>query len=299
MHRQYDVVVLGGIFREIGADPTYSRLEVAGSGLTASAISARLGARTALLASVGHEDLDAATHVLGACDVDRSWLEVTSGASGTFLYPPKADDARPWPMFRPAESAPPTDLAGGLPGASVYLLFGLPELDPVEEGWLDDVPYGSTVLWDRQGWLSRARDWRTVLRVPAGYRVYLANEDEAMAEFEADTMDELLNRLPPDGIDAAVVKRGSAGCVYRIRRFDGVDGEIVSGFPVQSTSTVGTGDVFAGCLAAQLAQGAGLGDAVRMANALAAAFLIEGRDVLAPNLVRLGRSFVGERAGDE
>lgn len=298
MRRRYDVVVVGGVFREIGADPSHSRLEVAGSGLTSSAISARLGARTALLASVGDEDVEAATHVLTRAGVDPSWLRVTPGASGTFLFPTEADDARPWPMFRPAESPPPTDLAGALPIANVYLLFGLPELDPVAEGWLNEVPSRSTVLWDRQGWLSRARNWHTALKVPASHRVYLANEDEAKAEFDVNTLDELLDRLPPEGLDAAVVKRGPAGCVYRLRRRGQVDGEAVAGFPVESTSTIGSGDVFAGALAAQLAQGTDLATALPMANALAAAFLLEGRDVLAPDLVTLGRSFVSERAGD-
>lgn len=298
MRQPFDVVVIGGVFREIGADPSRSRLEIAGSGLTASVIAGRLGVGTALVASVGDEDAEAATQVLDRGGVDPTWLQVMPGASGTFVFPPQSDDTHPWPMFRPAESPPQSQLPGELPFASTYLVFGLPDLDPVAEGWMKRVPADSTLLWDRQGWLSRARDWRTALSVPARRRIYLANKDEAMAEFDVDTVDDLVDRLPPPGFDAGVVKRGAAGCLYRLRRDGAVEGGAVAGFPIQSASTVGSGDVFAGALAAQCALGAELEDAVLMANAVAAAFLVEGRDLLATGLLTRAESFVGRRSGD-
>lgn len=298
MQQRCDVVVVGGVFREIGADPSQPRLDIAGSGLTASAISARLGVRTTLVASVGDEDADVASQVLTTAGVDPAWLQITPGASGTFVFPAETDDARPWPMFRPAESPPRTQLAGELPLASTYLLFGLPELDPVAEGWMTGIPADSTVLWDRQGWLSRARDWQTALDVPALRRIYVANQGEAMAEFDLDTADDLLARLPPEGFEAAVVKQGAAGCRYWLRRDGDVEGDLVAGFPVEAVSTIGSGDVFAGVLAARLAQGAELEVAVLMANAMAAAFLAEGRDVLATDLLRRAQSLIIQRAGE-
>jgi ribokinase len=294
--QRYDVVVVGGVFREIGAAPTQPRLDIRGSGLTGSVASARLGARTALIASVGAEDADIARQVLAGAGVDTRWLQATPGASGTFLFPPKADQAHPWPMFRPAESPPRTQLDGGLPQANTYLLFGLPDLDPVAEGWMNGAAAESTVLWDRQGWLSRARDWRVALDVPAGRRIYLANQDEAMADFHVEDAEDLQRRLPPDGFDVAVVKRGSEGCSYWTSAGGDVVGALVPGFPVDAESTIGSGDVFAGALAAQLAQGAGLEPALTTANAMAAAFLIERRDLSSVDLLRTANSFVGQRA---
>lgn len=295
MRNRYDVVVIGGVFREIGADPIQPRLEIAGSGLTASAISARLGARTALVASVGDEDAEVAKQVLARAGVDPSWLQMTPGASGTFVFPKELDDAHPWPMFRPAESAPKTHLAIDLPLANTYLLFGQPELDPVAEGWMNGTPADSIVLWDRQGWLSRARDWHTALDVPVLRRVYLANHNEAMAEFDVDTVDDLLASLPPKGFEAAIVKQGASGCVYQMRRDGRVKSKLVPGFPVESASTIGSGDVFAGALAAKLAQLAELEDAIVTSNAMAAAFLAEKREILAPGLVRRAKSLVNQR----
>lgn len=294
--RTYDVVVIGGVFREIGADPRDLRLELAGSGLSASVISARLGARTALVASVGDEDADVAQHVLRAAGAETRWLQITPGASGTFLFPPSADDAHPWPLFRPAESPPRNQLDGGLPQAGTYLLFGLPDLDPVAEGWMSEVPTESTILWDRQGWLSRARDWRVALGVRSKRRIYVANTQEAMADLNVDSPDDLVEHLPPKGFEVAVVKRGPDGCLYRLRRDGDVHGAVIAGFPVNALSTVGSGDVFAGALAARVAQGAELEDALVTANAMAAAFLLEGRDALAAELLRRGQSLMSQQA---
>jgi sugar/nucleoside kinase (ribokinase family) len=298
MHQRYDVVVVGGVFREIGADPTQSRLEIAGSGLTASVTSARFGARTALLASVGDEDVGVAVQVLGAAGVDQSWIQVTPGASGTFVFPAHADDERPWPMFRPAESPPRSDLPNGLPVASIYLLFGHPEFDPVAEGWLASIPFESTVLWDRQGWLSRARDWRTALDVPVHRRVYVANKDEGLAEFEVNDLEELMNVLPPTGFHSAVIKMGAAGCAYRSLGDGGIVAGLVGGFPVEVNSTIGSGDVFAGTLAAQLSRGVELAPALLMANATAAAYLAESRNVLSHVLMSRAQSFVDLETGE-
>lgn len=293
----YDVVVIGGVFREIGADPRAPRLDVAGSGLTASVIAARLGAHTALVASVGDEDAEVANEVLRTARVDNRWLKTTPGASGTFLFPRVADGAHPWPLFRPAESPPCTDLDHGLPRAHTYLLFGMPELDPVAEGWMSEVPLDSTIIWDRQGWLSRARDWRVALQVRSERRIYVANQDEAMADFNVDTPDELADQLPPDGFNISVVKRGSDGCFFRRRRGETVDGATLMGFPVDTESTIGSGDVFAGALAARVSQSVALRESLMVANSVAAAFLIEGRDVSAERLLRTAQSLIDQRVG--
>ena len=51
-----DVLVVGGVFREVLKADTAPRLRYGGSGLTASVAAARFGARVALASYVGSED---------------------------------------------------------------------------------------------------------------------------------------------------------------------------------------------------------------------------------------------------
>ena len=283
-----DVVVIGGVFREVlDADTASPQPRLGGSGLTAALVSSRLGARTALVSYVGAEDADAASVLLGGAGVDGSCLATLPGVSGTFLFP--AGDARPWPMYRPAEATP--SAVPGLPDALVYLLFGIPDFDPVDAGWLGQVAQGSTLIWDRQGWLSRTRDSRRVAKLSSRRKVYLANEDEALSEFGVATVDHLARTLPPAGFLSAVVKRGSEGCVViSPEEFAGM--ARVPGFEVDTQNTIGSGDAFAGALSAELAVGSTLRQAVVMANAVASTFLRCGGDPLAAGLPELSRALM-------
>ena len=260
------VLVVGGVFREIRNADTAPCPRMGGSGLTAALVAAQLGAETQLASFVGSEDAETVAAMLDTAGIDRSSLFVLPGSSGTFVFPTRADERRPWPMYRPAEAVPvPEEL--GLRGR-VVLVFGMPDFDALAGGWVapgrDDL-----LIWDRQGFMSRARDWRGAAGLEPAQKIYVANLDETLEEFPAASTDDSLAHLPPPGFSAAAIKLGGDGCLVLT---DGV-AEQVAGFPRQVESTIGSGDAFAGAFAAGIDDGLTLVDAAFRANAAAAAYL--------------------------
>ena len=266
-----DVIVVGGVFREVLDGDTAPRLRYGGSGLTASVAAARFGARVALASYVGSEDEETVRAELELAGVDDRALVKLAGACGTFVFPTHEDRTRPWPMYRPAEQLP--SQMPEIPKAGIVVAFGIPDCDPVEMGWLGSGDDDATMIWDRQGWLSRAREAKAIVQLQARRRIYLANEREAIEDVGADSLPEALAIQPPIGFDVAVVKRGDAGVIIVERDADGVTQTPVPSFPVRARSTVGSGDVFAGVLAARLAQGEPVASAARWACAAAAVAL--------------------------
>jgi sugar/nucleoside kinase (ribokinase family) len=216
---------------------------------------------------VGDEDAATVAALLDAAGVDRSSIVVLPGASGTFVFPTQADDRHPWPMYRPAEAAPHTTAHPPV-RADVVLVFGMPDFDALAAGWVAPGPQ-DVLVWDRQGFLSRTRDCRPAAALAPQRKIYLANLEEALEEFPAETTEETLTQLPPTGFAAAVIKRGPDGCLV----IDRCNSIAVSGFPVDARSTIGSGDAFAGALAAGIDAGLALDEAAWRGNAAAAAFL--------------------------
>jgi sugar/nucleoside kinase (ribokinase family) len=284
-----DVVVIVGVFREVLNGDTTPRPRLGGSGLIAAIIAARFGARTALVSYVGEEDATAAVAMLDTAGVDSRSLVVVPGASGTFVYPAEEKvDAPPWPMYRPGEAQP--EVSPLVPEAKVYVVFGIPDFDPVAAGWIRTLATSALLLWDRQGWISRARDSRAVSKLAPQRKIYLANLEEALEEFPAARGDSSLANLPPQGFEAAVIKHGQKGVtLIRATREGRVEGR-VDAFVVDVPSTIGSGDVFAGALSSELARGSDIEEAAVLANAAAAAFLESGGDPLADRLVGRSRS---------
>jgi hypothetical protein len=271
-----DLVVVGGIFREIHAADLGAELRMGGSGLIASILASRLGARTSLLSYVGQDDERMVDLMLGRAEVQADLIRLP-GASGTFVFPDeRRAGAPPWPMYRPAEAVPTS--VPTLPRARGYLLFGIPDFDPLAAGWLRQMPEDVIVVWDQQGWLSRASDSSGASRLPARWKLYLANQDEAHAEFGGDGLPELTKRLPPRGFDAAVIKRGADGAILVEDTPTGRQIEQAAGFPLPDVSSIGSGDAFAGALLAAILLGSRMIDAVRLANAAASCFLRLNRD---------------------
>lgn len=249
-----DVLVVGGIFREILNGDTEPSLRYGGSGLVASIAAARLGASVALASYVGDEDEEAVKDELQAAGVDDGAVLVVDGASGTFVFPTRENADRPWPMYRPAESTP-ASAPKKLPEATVTVVFGLPDYDPVAEGWLGDIAAGATLIWDKQGWLSRARDSEAVARLPPQRKVHLANQAEAMEGAKTSIAEEALAAQPPAGFQVGVVKQGISGVTVVERTKKGSTSTFVPSFRVSARSTVGTGDIFAGAFASRLVRG--------------------------------------------
>jgi sugar/nucleoside kinase (ribokinase family) len=178
----------------------------------------------------------------------------------------------------------------------VILVFGIPDYDPVADGWLRDAGSTATLIWDRQGWLSRARDAGGVVSLSPSRKIYLANVREAAEE--AGTADDAaaLERQPPAGFSDAVVKLGADGAVV-------VDGTMsdpaiahVAAFQVVVATTIGAGDVFAGAIAAGLALGKTLAEAGVLGCAAAAVAIESGDNLLDGSAVVRIRELVEERA---
>jgi ribokinase len=272
-----DVVVVGGVFREVLDADTQPVRRYGGSGLTSAVAAAQLGATTVLAGTVGQEDEDAVRALVAAAGVADALLTVP-GASGTFAFPERADERTPWPLFRPAEGrsvAAPT-----MPPAKVILTFGIPDYDPVADGWLRHVPSTATIIWDRQGWLSRARDAAAIVGIPASRKIYLANVREAAEEAEVADGTVALERQPPAGFSDAIVKMGAEGAAV----FDGTTPDVsmarVAAFRVTVATTIGAGDVFAGAAAARLAAAAPLVEASTWGCAAAAVVIESGNNLL-------------------
>lgn len=231
-----DVVVVGGVFREVLDGDVAPRPRLGGSGLTAALPSAQCNARTSLVSYVGEEDLAVATSMTRAADVDTGSLLVLPGASGTFVFPSAGALPRPWPMYRPAEAVPVA--APAVPIAEVYLVFGIPDFDPIAAGWLDGLPEDATLIWDRQGWMSRARDSRAAAALNPRRKILLANLQEGIDEFGGDTTSALVARLPPIGYESAVVKLGDAGLAMVSKAGKGRTSGRVGAFDVEVGSTI-------------------------------------------------------------
>src|SRR5687768_5359756 len=94
-----DLLVVGGIFREILNGDTNPRMRYGGSGLGAAISAARLGVRVALASYVGRDDEDAVRSELRLAGVDDSFIISLPGLSGTFVFPTLQESQRPWPMY--------------------------------------------------------------------------------------------------------------------------------------------------------------------------------------------------------
>ena len=285
-----DVIVVGGVFREVLDGDTAPRLRYGGSGLTASVAAARFGARVALASYVGSEDEETVRAELELAGVDDRALVKLPGACGTFVFPTHDDPRQSWPMYRPVEQLP--SQMPQIPKAGTVLAFGIPDCDPVVMGWLGSGDDDATMIWDRQGWLSRARDARAIVQLQACRRIYLANEREATGDAGVGSLAEALTKQPPHGFDVAVVKRGDAGVIVFERDAGGATQTPVPSFPVRVRSTVGSGDVFAGVLAARLAQGEPVASAARWACAAAAVALRTERNLLTSDACEQARELM-------
>jgi hypothetical protein len=204
-----DVLVVGGTFREVIGRPNDQEPEIrlAGSALTAAIAASRFGVSVAIASFFGSEDAASAYTLLEHGSVDDC-LVVLDGASGTFAYAGDADADDPRPLYRPAETCPtalPT-----LPDARVLLVFGVPDFDPVSDPAVRAVAAtASTLIWDRQGWLSRTRNAEAATALQTPDRVVLANAGEAIDEGVLDTRTGEV-RLP-SGYQRGVVKDGARG----------------------------------------------------------------------------------------
>jgi ribokinase len=280
---QIDVLVVGGIFREILIAESGTDVRVGGSGFTASLAAARMGTRVALVGYVGDEDAPVALRQLEAAGVDCQYILTMPGASGLFVFH-QSDGDSSRPQYRPTERVP---LAlPECPPAGVTLVFGIPDYEPLSDpSIIAAITEPSTLVWDRQGWLSRSRDSSRASVTAARRKVYLANVGEAIDE---GVIDEESGGLQlPAGFEAAVLKDGSRGCVVLE---DGGTPHAIPAYMVRTASTIGSGDIFGGVLAAELAIGVSMVDAALHATRAASVVLQSHSTIPPPDLRALVRA---------
>jgi sugar/nucleoside kinase (ribokinase family) len=256
-----DVLVVGGIYRERFLRPG-ARSRLGGSGLNAAVAAANLGASTALAAAVGVDDADDLRAVLQKAGVDPGAVEIMPGSSATFVIEDEGEVHVPNVRFEEADSPP--QLLHDPPEARIVLVFGMPDLDPFAKGLVARwVAPESTLIWDRQGSLSLTKDAVAACGVVARSRIYLANVGEASQEAGGATSEELVKNHPLPGFDYALLKNGRWGTTI-LTVSDRIP---IPAFRVPVVSTIGSGDVFAGALAA----GISFGDDLPVASTNAAA----------------------------
>ena len=268
-------------------------LRYGGSGLVAAVTSAQLGARTMLAGYVGSEDESSIRSELATANVDDSCLKVNPGASGTFLFPKALNPQTPWPMYRPADNS----WAGpnSLPSAVIVLVFGIPDFDPIGLGWLSECSPDATIIWDRQGWLSKANDSHRVIALPFMQKIYLANQIEFDEEFVNGQGRDALLAEPPHGFDAAVIKQGAHGVEIVGGATEGALRTFVPAFTVESDFTIGSGDIFAGALASKLAVGVSLEAAVEWGCAASSVSIATGENLFRPDHAESTQRLVNAR----
>ncbi len=264
------LLVCGGIFvEEIAGRPR----RMGGSGLTAALAAARYGAEVSLAGWVGTGEADEAFALLDAAGVDHLGVEVLEGTTTTYRIADPADLAMPVPGV--IVGAVPRGGAPALPSSRVLLCFGTPGFDAVRARWLDRAADGGTLLFDRQGSQSMIFGAAMAATIPAARRILLANVFEAATETKRGSLMQAVADLPPDGYAAAVIKAGAWGVLVVE---SGGEEQPFGAHDVAVRSTIGSGDVFAGVLAASIAGGADLTAATPTATAAAAAWIAGGND---------------------
>jgi hypothetical protein len=156
-------------------------------------------------------------------------------------------------------------------------MFGHPEWAPDCDEALVAPTRHAELIWDRQGWLSRSNALGSSASVSAGGKILLGNTQE-LAAATGVTVAELETQQPPPSFDAWVIKDGPWGVHARER---GRLLESVDALRIQPRAAVGSGDVFAGALAAARACGESIPDSCR-AGMSAAATALSSLDPLEP-----------------
>jgi hypothetical protein len=264
------LLVCGGIFVEeiVGRPP-----RLGGSGLTAALAAARYGADVCLAGWLGAGEAEEAFALLDGAGVDRLGVQVLDGTTTTYRISDLADLSRPAPGITQGDV--PSGPLPALPSCPIVLCFGTPGFDVVRARWLDRAADGATLLFDRQGSHSTIASAAMAATIPAARKILLANVFEAFSETKKSSLSDAVKRLPPEDYAAAVIKAGPWG----VLTIDAEGGHQSFGaHDVPVLSAIGSGDVFAGVLAAHISAGDSFAVATSAASAAAAAWISSDED---------------------
>lgn len=271
-----DVVLQIPALPERGGDVYASASMItAGGGTNVMAAAARDGADVVYLGAIGTGPF--ARVVLSALDAEGvavpnppsadddtgfSVALVDGGAERTFVTT-RGAEARVTPTHLRAVDVTPHD---------VIYVSGYSLLHPANcaaiVGWLPDVAPHATVVFDPSPLIAEIPDdaWALLARRADVWTLNAREARLALARFGSSGTDaaalaveltgSVVLRQGPEG--AEIVEQAASGPIR------------VAGHPVEAIDTNGAGDAHTGVLAAALARGAGLTDAVRRANTAAA-----------------------------
>lgn len=264
------LLVIGGVFREaFRSHANQSRLRLAGSGLYAAVAAARLGSTVSLVAPIGTEDCRAAATLADEAGIEAHFIS-TSGAGGVFAYE-RRNGRDLFRGYRPAEAEfAEHDIPELTASFDRVLLFGHPQWDPCASRRIAALTAGAHLLFDRQGWLSRTRSSVAAADLPAAERLTLANFGERVDELGLPAAMNL-DTPPPSGFHASIIKDGRWGS----HLLESEGHRELAAFATEVEGDLGSGDIFAGALAAALERGVDLCCAARTAAAAAAVAIAE------------------------
>lgn len=282
----FDVVVLGSLHLDVMVDaPALPRLgetavgtgwgfKCGGKGGNQAIEAARQGARTAMVGRVGEDDFGRRLLAhLDAGGVDRAAVRVDPGAGSgmSVAIREAAGDYGAVIVSGVNLRLDASDVAAASerlrPGGVLVLQNEVPDAVNMAAAAAASAK-GARVMLNA----APARE----LPGPLGAQIEILLVNEVEAEMLAGTADPveaatrlaILNRV-------AIVTAGAAGLAVagRGQRFE------LAGHEVKVASAHGAGDAFAGALAARLAKGQSLRDAVAFANAAAAALVATAEEV--------------------
>ncbi len=252
-----------------------------GKGSNAAVAAARQGARVALVARIGDDEFGRMALALWRAEgIDVGQVEVAAGEASGIAQIQVYDDGDNSIAVYPGAGA---GLGAEQARAASRLLRACSVVMASNE-----VP---TALTGEAFATARAAGVRTLLNpapamplaaaLLANVDLLTPNEHELRAlaglpddADEATAAQALLAR----GVGAVIVTLGAGGCRLYRAGTEAVDA--VPGHPVRVVDTIGAGDTFTGALAAALARGTALPQALRRANA-AAGLAVQGRGAIA------------------
>ncbi len=236
-----------------------------GKGLNQAIAAARAGAAVAMCGSVGDDDSGAwLREQLRADGVDDAHICVAPGPSGTALI--EVDDAgrnRIVVVSGANANLTPEQASAAVaaaPDDAVVLAgFEVP-MATVTAGIVAAHGRGLTTI------VNPAPAMPLPAELLAATDVLIPNEHEVLAITGTDSLDAAVSHLRSSGVSDVIVTLGEHGA-----RWVNVDGDrVMPTFAVDAIDTVAAGDAFCGALAATLASGVDMDDAIRRALAAGA-----------------------------
>jgi 2-dehydro-3-deoxygluconokinase len=292
--KRFDLVAIGEPLIEFNQrDPARPEFQMGFGGDTSNAViaAARLGARCAYITQVGDDSFGDALLALWQSEaVATEGVRVIAGAPTGLYFVSHGARGHEFTYRRDGSAASlmlPADLpreliaqASQLHVSGISLAISETACATVFEAIATARAAGTRVSFDlnhRPRLWSAQRALELTQRVLPDCDLFLPSVDEIALLMGIESPPAIIAWAHAQGASSVVLKRGAQGCIVS----DGVVQTSLAGFPVTAVDATGAGDCFAGACLAQLARGAPLVEAARVAN-IAAALSTQGFGAVQP-----------------